>query len=134
MTNTRRTQLGLLLEDRRRHIQEDVQNRMRDGRSSRPAGVSDLGETSEAGSQADMDFAVLQRQVEALSRVDEALARIDEGAYGSCVDCHADIPEQRLKALPFAARCTPCEEKHERGARRRVTRRTGPLFSDAAAE
>jgi DnaK suppressor protein len=134
MTNTRRTELGLMLEDRRRHIHEDVQNRMRDGRSSRPAGVSDMGETSEAGSQADMDFAVLQRQVEALGRVDEALARIDEGAYGSCADCHTDIPEQRLRALPFAARCRSCEEKRERGAHPRAARRNGPLFSDAAAE
>jgi RNA polymerase-binding transcription factor len=134
MTNTRRIELGQLLEDRRHQIQQDVQNRMRDGRSGRSGGVSDLGETSEAGSQADLDFAVLQKQVEALDRVDEALARIDEGAYGSCVECHGDIPEQRLKALPFAARCKSCEEKHERSAHRPVARRNGPLFSDAATE
>jgi DnaK suppressor protein len=134
MIDVRRKELGRLLEDRRRRIHEDVQSRMRDGRSGRSSGVSDLGETSEAGSQADLDFTVLQKQVEALSRVDDALTRIEEGAYGACVDCHAEIPEQRLKALPFAARCTACQEKHERRASRPVARRGGPLFSDAAAE
>ena len=134
MTKMRRQELGQLLENRRVQIQQDVQSRMRDGRAGRSADVSDIGETSEAGSQADIDFSVLQKQVEALGRVDEALARIDEGAYGSCVDCHDNIPEQRLKALPFAARCKSCEEKREQGSRQPASRRNGPLFSDAATE
>jgi DnaK suppressor protein len=134
MTDLRRKELGQLLEDRRRQVHQDVQSRMRDGRSGRSSGVSDLGETSEAGSQADLDFAVLQKQVEALSRLDAALTRLEKGAYGACVNCHDDIPEERLKALPFAVRCKTCQEEHERRAPKPLTRRNGPLFSDAAAE
>jgi RNA polymerase-binding transcription factor len=113
MTNTRRAELGQLLEDRRRQIHQAVQNRKRDGRAGRPAEVGDIGDASEAGSQEALDFALLQRTAEALGRVDEALGRIDAGEYGACSECHVDISEERLRALPFAVRCTACEERYE---------------------
>jgi len=48
-----------------------------------------------------------------LYAIDEALERIAEGTYGTCVDCGAEIPEERLKVLPYAIRCVPCAEKQE---------------------
>jgi DnaK suppressor protein len=113
MTNMRRAELGQLLEDRRHQIRQDVQSRMRDGRAGRTAEVGDIGEISEAGSQEDIDFALLQSKAEALGRLDEALDRIKTGEYGDCVVCRVEISEQRLRALPFAVRCTRCEERHE---------------------
>jgi DnaK suppressor protein len=118
MTNTRRAELGQLLEDRRRQIQQDVQSRMRDGRAGRTARVGDIGEISEAGTQEDIDFALIQTKTEALSRLDEALGRIEKGDYGDCLVCHVEISEQRLRALPFAVRCTRCEELHEQDSAR----------------
>ena len=44
---------------------------------------------------------------------DEALARINEGRYGLCESCGAEISEARLNAMPFALRCTRCEERKE---------------------
>jgi DnaK suppressor protein len=114
MTNIRRAELERLLEDRRRRVQLDMQSRMRDGRAGRTAEVGDVGEISEAGSQEDIDFALLQSKAEALSRLNEALGRIEVGEYGDCMDCHVEISEQRLRALPFAVRCIKCEELHER--------------------
>ena len=113
MTNTRRAELGQLLEDRRRLILQDVQNRRRDGRAGRTAEVGDVGEISEAGTQEDIDFALLQSKSEALSRLDQALGRIEAGEYGECLVCHVEISEQRLRALPFAVRCTKCEALRE---------------------
>ena len=55
MTDTRRAELGQFLEDRRRQIHQDVQNRKRDGRAGRPAEVGDIGDDSEAGSQEGLD-------------------------------------------------------------------------------
>ncbi|HLG65321.1 MAG TPA: TraR/DksA C4-type zinc finger protein [Ktedonosporobacter sp.] len=34
--------------------------------------------------------------------------------YGTCVDCGQPIPEKRLEAIPWAARCIKDEEKLER--------------------
>jgi DnaK suppressor protein len=127
MTNMRRAELGRVLEDRRRQVRQDVQSRMRDGRVGRTVEVGDIGEISEAGSQKDIDFALLQSKAEALGRLDEALDSIKAGEYGDCVVCHVEISEQRLRALPFAVRCTKCEERHEQDVAR--TRR--PQSPDA---
>ena len=58
-------------------------------------------------------FSLMQMKSEALVRIDEGLARIDVGQYGLCESCGADISEARLLALPFALRCTHCEERQE---------------------
>jgi DnaK suppressor protein len=127
MTNMRRVELGRLLEDRRRQVQLEVQSRMRDGRAGRTVEVGDIGEISEAGAQEDIDFALLQSKAEALGRLDEAIGRIEAGEYGDCLVCHVEISEQRLRALPFAVRCTKCEELREQDEAR--ARR--PTQSDA---
>jgi len=58
-------------------------------------------------------FDLMQMKGDALVRIDEALARINEGRYGLCESCGAEISEARLNALPFALRCTHCEERKE---------------------
>jgi DnaK suppressor protein len=117
MTTGRRAELARLLEDRRRQIHQDMQSRMREGRA-RPTEVGDIGDSSEAGNQDAIGFALLQRKAEAIGRVDEALGRIDAGEYGNCLECHVEISEQRLRALPFAVRCTTCEDLHEQDDQR----------------
>ena len=45
---------------------------------------------------------------ETIAEIDAALARIDAGTYGSCTQCGAAIPEERLELRPFAGRCVAC--------------------------
>ena len=47
-----------------------------------------------------------------------ALGRLDDGSYGRCVQCGADLPEERLEARPEASRCVACQVKAE-GSRTR---------------
>jgi DnaK suppressor protein len=47
---------------------------------------------------------------EKLRLVDEALLRIDRGEFGICARCEQPIPEKRLRALPWARYCLPCQE------------------------
>jgi DnaK suppressor protein len=42
-----------------------------------------------------------------------ALERMDSGAYGECMECGEEIPAKRLRALPWAAYCVPCQEAME---------------------
>lgn len=48
-----------------------------------------------------------------LTEVQQALERIDNGTYGICVVCGQPIPEKRLQAIPWAARCVKDEEQLE---------------------
>jgi DnaK suppressor protein len=48
-----------------------------------------------------------------LVEVDAALARIGAGTYGICEDCHQKIDAERLRALPRASRCLPCQRRAE---------------------
>ena len=129
--------LRKMLQDRRRETQGDVQGRLHDVRTGEPTKVLDAGEHSEADVQDDVELALIQMRAELLVRIDEALARLDAGEYGLCAECDAEILERRLRALPFAVRCTACEDRREqREARHRhvAQRRGGPfLFADMAS-
>jgi DnaK suppressor protein len=41
----------------------------------------------------------------------EALRRMADGTYGICQECHNDIPLGRLRALPHARYCAPCQQR-----------------------
>jgi RNA polymerase-binding transcription factor DksA len=60
--------------------------------------------------------AVIQMKVEALRRIGEALVRLESHEYGYCVECRSEISEPRLRAVPFAVRCTACEGAREERA------------------
>ncbi|MBI3939274.1 MAG: TraR/DksA family transcriptional regulator [Acidobacteria bacterium] len=48
-----------------------------------------------------------------LLEIEAALQRIDQGDYGRCVDCGGVLPARRLEVVPWASRCTPCQEAFE---------------------
>ena len=133
-TTMRNADLRQMLSERRREMQNDVQSRIRDGRTDRPIEVRDDLEHSDADIQGDIELALLQMRTETLIRVDEALVRLDAGKYGSCFECEDEISERRLRALPFAVRCQACEERREQeqGHARHLAQRRGSvsLFAD----
>lgn len=51
---------------------------------------------------------------EILADVEHALARIDEGSYGICEACGAEIPVERLRAVPAARLCVRCQGQRDR--------------------
>ena len=56
----------------------------------------------------------LDRESKLLKEVQAALNRIEDGSFGTCLRCDEAIPEKRLKALPWAAYCVPCQEAIDR--------------------
>ena len=133
MTETagRNRDLRQILSQRRREMQNAVHGRMREGRVDRPGDSADVVEQSGVDMQGDLDLALLQMRSETVARLDEALIRLDAGKYGSCFECEGEISDRRLRALPFAVRCQPCQEKREQEqarARLRDERRGGPAF------
>src|SRR5215510_8893020 len=134
----RYNELKQMLLGRRRELQAQVQDKMRDvratGEVTKLSEVFDAGESSEADIQEDIELALIQMKSETLSRVDDALTRLEQGTYGNCFDCGEEIAEKRLRALPFAVRCKDCEEARENAEQRerqlQARRGAAALFLD----
>jgi DnaK suppressor protein len=134
----RYNELKQMLLGRRRELQAQVHDKMRDvratGEVTKLSEVFDAGESSEADIQEDIELALIQMKSETLSRVDDALTRLEQGTYGNCFDCGEEIAEKRLRALPFAVRCKDCEEAKENAEQRErhlaARRGTSSLFFD----
>jgi RNA polymerase-binding transcription factor len=139
MTDTTRVaRLRHTLTEQRREMQNHVAGGIHDGRSTnRSSDGSDDLERADEGMQGDTELALLQMRAETLRRIEEALIRLDAGEYGSCVECDGEISEPRLQALPFAVRCTRCEEGREqkqRHARQIANQRNSfSLFPDTTS-
>ena len=56
----------------------------------------------------------LDQQAKLLKSVEAALARIDDGTYGVCLRCEEEIPEKRLKAVPWAGHCVAGQDELDR--------------------
>ena len=124
-TASRNRQLRENLEGRKRSLQADLQRRARGARSDRDTNAGDEADRSDANITESIDFALLQMKTETMRRIESAIARLDAGDYGSCASCEREMSETRLKALPFALRCTTCEEQREQGEAR-SRRAAGP--------
>jgi len=108
-----------LLEMRQQEMLNDVRQRIRDAREewTRTHEVSDTADTSEVDAHDELQLELIRMKANTLHQITDALSRVHNGTYGYCVDCEHKISEQRLRALPFAARCKECEEAHERTVR-----------------
>lgn len=73
----------------------------------------DMGDLSQLDLNEDIDYALLNMQIERLREVEDALDRLEEGTYGICEDCDATIKLERLKVLPFTTYCVRCQERRE---------------------
>lgn len=51
------------------------------------------------------------RQEAQLAAVDRALDRMRDGVYGTCEECGAEIPQERLEAVPLAVLCIDCQSR-----------------------
>ncbi len=107
----RTADLRRMLGERRREVQDEVQQGTHDGRTNRPGEVRDDFAHADVDLQGDIDVEMLQMRAENLTRIDEALLRLDASQYGFCIECAGEIAARRLRALPFAVRCRACEEK-----------------------
>ncbi|MBM61704.1 MAG: hypothetical protein CL484_02005 [Acidobacteria bacterium] len=117
MNEERYRELRCILQERREEIAGEVQNKIRTVRTeathSGGRRLTDVSENSELDIQDDIEFALIQMKAETLARIAAALVRLEEGSYGYCYECGDEIANERLRVLPFAARCRSCEEVRE---------------------
>jgi DnaK suppressor protein len=85
-----------------------------------PVGAIEASEGPQDFEEVAVDFletqqeqSLLVNQQSLLTEVQRALTRIEDGTYGYCIVCGQPIPEKRLEALPWAARCVKDEAQLE---------------------
>jgi len=47
-----------------------------------------------------------------IESIKNALNRMEEGSYGLCSACGVEIPEERIKALPYTDKCFECSNNN----------------------
>ena len=75
-----------------------------------PSDVEDLGQMTYTEALLDQ---LSNRDMFILREIDYALQKIKEGTYGICEGCGAEIPEERLCAIPWTRFCAKCAEEYE---------------------
>jgi RNA polymerase-binding transcription factor DksA len=81
--------------------------------SNAPIHTADLG--SDMFEQ-ELSLDLLENKDALLEQTAAALERIDQGAFGRCQECGAEIPRDRLEALPYTPYCVACARKVQEGA------------------
>jgi DnaK suppressor protein len=61
----------------------------------------------------DRQVVVEQNEESLVTAIHAALARIEAGTFGTCENCGREISLERLKAVPYAACCAPCQQRKE---------------------
>ncbi|HZN04194.1 MAG TPA: TraR/DksA family transcriptional regulator [Candidatus Polarisedimenticolia bacterium] len=83
--------------------------------SGESAGDSEGVHGWKASREGGADVALLESLDQTVRQIDAALERLNTGAYGRCDACGEGIPIARLRAVPFATRCVPCQSAKEDG-------------------
>lgn len=95
------------LEDRLRHITEDVKH------TDKPLDQDFSEQAVETENDQVLDALGNSTRNE-IEKVRQAISRIDSGTYGICLVCGRPIKKERLNALPYSAQCIHCASKAEK--------------------
>lgn len=79
-----------------------------------PAGDQHMADHASDVLEREMDQTLGENAGHILAEIDDALASIDAGTYGRCKVCGAEIPEERLDAVPYATLCLDDKRRQER--------------------
>ena len=113
----RRDELLRILNARRQEAEVRYRQALAEQLSGSAAGDSEGVHGWKASREGGAEVAVLQTLDRTLRQIDTALARLHAGRYGVCSSCSDPIPLARLRAVPFATLCVPCQERDERTTR-----------------
>jgi RNA polymerase-binding transcription factor DksA len=114
----RRAELLEMLGEMRRSYEARRHDALSRQLSGEAAGDNEGVHGWKASREGGADIEILAMLDATLQQIDTALARAHAGAYGACAVCHEPIPTARLRAVPFASRCAPCQSSKESGPRR----------------
>ena len=80
----------------------------------RPFDIGDEGDRADTERTHEISVLLSLRDKEKLLAIEEALEKLREGTYGVCEECGDEIGPGRLKAMPLARLCVPCQSRLEK--------------------
>ncbi len=111
----RRTELLELRERLTQAAEGILRDDEEDGEINSPAGDQHVADHATETFEREMDQTLEVNAEHILAEIDDALESIDAGTYGRCKVCGAEIPEERLDAIPYATLCLDDKRQQERG-------------------
>lgn len=72
-----------------------------------------MADQGSATFERELDMTLEENTRDQLAEIKRALQRLDAGDYGVCERCDAEIPLERLEAVPTANLCIACKEAEE---------------------
>lgn len=82
------------------------------GRVHREPGLDPV-EQAGISAEEEIGLTAFSQRTELVKQIDRTLEHLREGTYGVCEYCGDGISIERLKVMPFAIRCTGCQELRE---------------------
>jgi RNA polymerase-binding transcription factor DksA len=76
--------------------------------------TNDMADCATDETDCDLAFSLLSQKESALQEVDAALGRMEKGTYGICEESGQPIPEERLRAVPWARYTKEVQERLEK--------------------
>jgi len=101
--------IAYLHEDNPRNIEDEL------GELAGRGSDNHLGDMATVTFDRELDEGLEEGAQQTLAQIDRALARIDAGTYGTCERCGKAIPEERLRARPWATLCIDDQRLADRG-------------------
>lgn len=87
------------------------------GKKQRDMTDSEVGDEIDSASQStekELLFELADNEKIVIDAIEAALRRIEKGTYGKCENCGKNIPEKRLKVLPWVRYDIDCQNKLEK--------------------
>jgi DnaK suppressor protein len=78
---------------------------------------TDMEERGSDHADQEVTIRLLGSDKDTFEQVEAAIERIENGSYGRCEECGEKIPESRLDAIPYTARCIRCASQQEEDRR-----------------
>jgi DnaK suppressor protein len=113
------SKLKAVLEDERARLEAEVAEIDSEERdtlseaSGENAYRDHMADQGSATFERELDMTLEENVRELLKDVRGALARIEAGTYGRCERCSAQIPVERMEAVPTASLCITCKSADE---------------------
>lgn len=97
------------------HITEDtLKTSQRDAAGDLSAYSLHMADVATDNYDREFSLGLAGNEQKILNRIDAALDKIEDKTFGLCETCNKKISKVRLKAVPYAELCVPCQEKQEK--------------------
>ena len=97
------------------HIEKDaLKTSQRDAAGDLSAYSLHMADMATDNYDREFSLGLADNEQKILNRINAALEKIDSNTFGTCELCEKKISKVRLRAVPYAELCIPCQEKQEK--------------------